>query len=102
LATTKAQLAILPTFSNDSREDKTSSTECLQKLINNEKGSGWTNLQTETHFRNALRDEVLKWYNALPLLDVDNLNWDIVKAQFEQDYRAAPTISSVIQKLPEV
>jgi hypothetical protein len=49
-----------------------------------------------------LRGEVLKWYNALPLLDIDNLNWDIVKTQFEQDYRAALKISLVIQKLPEI
>jgi hypothetical protein len=53
-----------------------------------------------THFSNDLRGEVLKWYNALPLLD--NLNRDSVKTQFEKDYRAAPTISSVIQKLTEI
>ncbi len=102
LATTNAQLAIWLTFSNDAREDKTSATEWLQKVINNKQGGGWTNLQTITHFRNALRGEVLKWYNALPLLDIDNLDWEIVCTQFEQDYRAAPTISSVIQKLPEI
>jgi hypothetical protein len=61
-----------------------------------------TNLQIVTHFRNTLRGEVQKWYNALPLLDIDYLNWDIVQTQFEQYYRAAPTISSVIQKLPEI
>jgi hypothetical protein len=61
LATTNAQLAILPTFCNDSREDKTSATEWFQKVINNNQGGGWTNLHTITHFRNALRGEVLKW-----------------------------------------
>jgi hypothetical protein len=70
LATTNNQLAILPTFSDDSREDKTSLTEWLQKVINYKYGGGRTNLQTVTHFRNALRGEVLKWYNALPLVDV--------------------------------
>jgi hypothetical protein len=74
LATTNAQLSILPTFLNDAIEDKTSSTEWLQKVINNKQGGGWTNLQTITHFRNALRGELLKWYNALLLLDIDNLN----------------------------
>ncbi len=59
-------------------------------------------IQTLTHFRNALRGEVLRWYNALPLLDVENLNWVNDKTQFEQDSRAAPSISSVIQKLPEI
>ena len=70
--------------------------------MNNKHGGGWTDLQTLTHFRNALRGEVLKWYNALPLLDVDNINWENVKTQYEQDFRATPTISSVIQKLPEI
>jgi hypothetical protein len=65
LATTNAQSAILPTLSNDSREDKSSGTNCLQKVINNKQGGGWTNLQTVTHFRNALRVKVFKWYNAL-------------------------------------
>ncbi len=59
LATTKVQLAILPTFSNEPRKDKTSAAEWLQKLINNKQGAGWTYLQTVTHFRNALRGEVL-------------------------------------------
>jgi hypothetical protein len=78
LATINAQSAILPAFSNDSREDKTSGTEWWQKVINSKKGGGWKNLQTITQFRNALKGEVLKWYNALPLIDVDNLNLDIV------------------------
>ena len=73
LATTNAQLKILPTFSNDTKEYKSSAMEWLQKLMNNKTGAGWTDPQTVTHFRNALRGEVLKWYNALPLLDIDNL-----------------------------
>ena len=59
LATANAQLAILPTFSNDPKEDKTSATEWLQKLMNNRQGAGWRDLQTVTHFRNTLRGEVL-------------------------------------------
>jgi hypothetical protein len=57
LATTNAQLDILPTFSNDPKEDKTLATECLQKLMNNKQRGGWTDLQTVTHFknRNAIR-----------------------------------------------
>ena len=70
--------------------------------MDNKQGAGWTDLQTITHFRNALRGEVLKWYNALPLMDIDNLDWQVVKARFEIDYKATPTVSSVIQKLPEI
>jgi hypothetical protein len=40
LATANAQLAILPTFSNDAREDKTWATEWLQKVIINKHGGG--------------------------------------------------------------
>jgi hypothetical protein len=50
LATTDAQLVILSKFSNDS-----------------------------AHFINALSSEVLKWYNATPLLNIDDLIRDIVK-----------------------
>jgi hypothetical protein len=53
LATTNAQLAILPTFSNHYRVDKTPATEWLQRVTNNKQGRGWTNFQTVTHFRNA-------------------------------------------------
>ena len=38
----------------------------------------------------------------LPLMEINNLNWDLVKAQFEEDFKAAPSSSSVIQKLPEI
>ena len=102
LATTNAQLAILPTFSNNPKEDNSPATEWLQKLLNNKQEAGWTDIQTVTHFRNAIRGEVLKWYNAQPLVDVDNLEWENVKTQFENDFHATPTVSLVIQKLPEI
>ena len=102
LATTNAQLAILPTFSNNLTEDRTSPTEWLQKVLNNKQGANWTDAQTITHFRNALRGKALKWYNMLPLMELNNLNWDLVKAQFEEDFQASPNSSSVIQKLPEI
>jgi hypothetical protein len=35
-------------------------------------------------------------------VNVDNLVWENVNTQFEQDYRATPTASSVIQKLQEI
>ncbi len=70
--------------------------------MSNKQGGGWTDLQIMTHFRNALRDKVLRWFNVLPLLDVNNLDCKIVKNQFEQDFRATPTVSLVIQKLPEI
>ena len=53
-------------------------------------------------FRNAQRGEVLKWSNALPLVEILDTDWDVVKAQIIIDFRAAPTSSKVIQKLPEI
>jgi hypothetical protein len=35
-------------------------------------------------------------------MDVDNLEWENVKTQFENGFRATHTVSSVIQKLPEI
>jgi hypothetical protein len=35
-------------------------------------------------------------------MHVDNLIWEIVKTQLEQDFRATPIVSSVIQKFPEI
>jgi hypothetical protein len=102
VATTNAQLAILSTFSNNPKDDNSSATEWLQKLLINKQGAGWTDIQTVIHLRNAIRGEVLKWYIALPLMDVDHLLWENVKTQYENDFRATPTMSSVIQKLPEI
>jgi hypothetical protein len=33
---------------------------------------------------------------------VDNLNWEVVKTQFEQDFRVTTTVSLVIQRLPKI
>jgi hypothetical protein len=38
LVATSTQLAILPTFSNFPKEDRTSGAEWLQKLMNNKQG----------------------------------------------------------------
>jgi hypothetical protein len=46
-----------------------------------------------THFRFALGGKMLKWYNALPKMDVDNLLWENGKAQFELEDRFIPTVS---------
>jgi hypothetical protein len=60
LATTSTQLTILPTFSNDPKEDKISTTQWLHQLKNNKQGDGWTDVQVVTLFKHALREEVLK------------------------------------------
>jgi hypothetical protein len=80
---------------------KSSATEWFQKLLNHKQEDGGTDLQTVTYFRKALRGEVLIWYNAVPLMDVDNLIWNNFITQFKQNFCATPIVSSVIQKLLE-
>jgi hypothetical protein len=41
MATTNAQLVILPTFSNDLKEDTNTAIEWLKKLLNNKQGTKW-------------------------------------------------------------
>jgi hypothetical protein len=43
-------------------------------MNNNKQGGGWTDLQTVTHFRNALRGEMLMWCNSSPLDTFNQLN----------------------------
>jgi hypothetical protein len=63
----------------------------VAKIINNKQEVRWMDLQRVTHFR-----------NALPLMDIDNLMWKNLRTQFKQDFRATTTVSSVIQKFPEI
>ena len=102
LAATNAQLAILPTFSNNPTDDRTSATEWLKKLLNNKQGGNWTDVQTLTHFRNALRGDMVSWYNSAAVFDDIPLTWDLLKAKFERDFQAAPATSKVIGKMAEM
>jgi hypothetical protein len=44
VATKNAQLAILPTFYNNHKENNSSATEWLHNLLNKKQGAGWTDL----------------------------------------------------------
>ena len=37
-------------------------------------GAGWTDAQRVTHFRNALRNKVMDWYDTLECFRVDTAN----------------------------
>jgi hypothetical protein len=64
--------------------------------MNNKQGGCGTDLRTVTYFRLYPGVLVLKWPYTLPLLDVDYLNQVSVETQFEQNFKATPTISFVI------
>ena len=101
-ATINANLALLPTFSDDSKQDRMSAKEWLQQVQNNKRGGTWTDVQAITYFRNALRGDMVQWYDSLTIIDSTPLTWATLVTKFERDFRAAPTVSIVISKLPEI
>ena len=102
-ATCNAQLTALPTFSNRIQEDKWTASEWLEKVIINKNGGEWTEIQTITYFRNALRGNAVSWYNSIATLNsTREITWDLIKRNFETDFRAAPTTTSIICKLTEI
>ena len=101
-AAINAQLTALPIFSDNVKEDKLTAKQWLEKVILNKTGGNWSDIQTITHFRNALRGDMVSWYDTITLLDDTALTWDILKTKFERDFQAAPTTSKVIARLPEL
>ena len=100
-AAMNAQLTVLPTFSDNIKEDRLTASEWLQKVNTHREGGHWTEEQTMTHFRNALRGAVVQWFTGVELLE-DALTWETVKAAFQRDFRARPTVSTVISKFSEM
>ena len=63
-----AQLAVLPHFSNTNTEHQFTPAKWLQKVISHKEAAQWTDAQTISHFRNALRGtstSALNWFNSL-------------------------------------
>ena len=102
-AAANAQLTVLPSFSNNEKEDKYTATQWLEKVCLHKAGATWTDAQTITHFRNALRNKVVDWFDTLEysgVVTTDN-NWDAIKERFEIDYEAKPTPHNTISKLSQ-
>ena len=103
-AAANAQLTVLPSFSNNEKEDKYTATQWLEKVCLHKAGATWTDAQTITHFRNALRNKVVDWFDTLEysgVVTTDN-NWDAIKERFEIDYDAKPTPHTTISKLSQI
>ena len=78
-----AQFAVLPHFSNKATEDQFTPAQWLQKVISHKEAAQWTDAQTITHFRNALRGtSALEWFSSLEHLGVDTKVWSNVKTRF--------------------
>ena len=96
------QLAVLPPFSNKPGEDKFTATQWLQKVLLHKAGATWTDRQAITHFRNALRGNVIDWLDTLADFGVDTTVWEHIQKSFEIDYHAKPTTTSIVSQLPEI
>ena len=98
----QVNLAALPSFSDNAKEDKYTAAQWLQKVLLHRQAAAWTDDQIITHVRNALKDHVIDWFDALPSYGVSQHVWAEIQARFEVDFRAKPTATSVVAKLPEV
>ena len=97
-----SQLAVLPTFSNRKNEDKYNPAQWLQKILNHRDGTEWTDQQFITHVRNALRGDMIDWFDGLKPMKVDTTVWANIQRIFEVDFEAAPTASSVVNRIPTI
>ena len=95
-AAINAQLTALPIFSDNVKEDKLTAKQWLEKVVINKTGGNWTDIQTITHFRNALRGDMVSWYDTITLLDDTAMTW----AQFspEIDTQNISKFSKVVIK----
>ena len=98
----QVNLATLPAFSNNEKEDKYTAAQWLQKVLLHRQAAAWNDEQIITHVRNALKDRVIDWFDSLPALGVSQQVWAEVQARFEIDYKAKATATSIVAKLPEV
>ena len=57
-------------------------------------------VQTLTHFRNALRGDMAGWLTYIAVFDDTPLTWDLLKSKFKRDFQAAPATSKLIGKCP--
>ena len=98
----QVNLAALPSFSDNVKEDKYTAAQWLQKVLLHRQAAAWTDDQIITHVRNALKDKVIDWFDALPSYGVSQNVWAEIQTRFETDFRAKPTPTSVVAKIPEI
>ena len=98
-----ASLSNLPTYSDDFKEDKMTAKEWMERFMSSREGGGWTDQQSVTYFRNALKGQMIPWFNGLKIVRNNvAMTWEYLKEKFERDFRAAPSVSKVISQLPEI
>jgi hypothetical protein len=84
------------------KEDQYTAAQSLQTVLLYKQAAAWNDEQIITHFRNALKQEVIDWFDSLSVLGATQLVWLQIKSRFEIDYKAKETVTMVVIKLPEV
>ena len=75
----QVNLATLPAFSNNVKEDQYTTPQWLQKLLIHRQVAAWNDEQIITHFRNALKEKVINWFDSLPALNVSQHVWQEIQ-----------------------
>jgi hypothetical protein len=57
----QVNLATLPAFSNNVKEDQYTAAQLQQKVLLDRQAAAWNDEQIITHFRNALKEKVINW-----------------------------------------
>jgi hypothetical protein len=95
-------LATLSSFLNKVREDQYTAAKWLQKVLLPSQAAAWNDEQIIMHFRNALKKEVIDWFDSLPALNVSQNVLQEIQTRFKIDNKAKATAISIKAKLPEV
>jgi hypothetical protein len=72
------------------------------KVLLHRQAAVWNDEQIITHFRNALKNEIIDWFDSLPTLNVSQHVWQEIQTRFEIDFKAKANTRSIVAKLPEV
>ena len=75
---------LIPIFSDNVKEDKLIAKQWLEKVIINKTGENWSNVETLTLFKNALRGDMVGWQTSIAVLDDTPLTWDLLKTKFKR------------------
>jgi hypothetical protein len=66
----QVNLATLPSFSNEVKEDQYTAAQWLQKMLLHMQATAYNDEQIIAHFRNALKNKMIDWFGSLPALNV--------------------------------
>ncbi len=98
----QVNMATLPSFSNTVKEDQYTAAQLLQKVLLHRQAATWNDEQIITHFRKALKGEVIDWFDSLLALNESQHMWQEIQTRFEIDHKEKATTTSIVAKLPEV